>query len=222
MQRQNRRLIAVSVTSVTCLVAVLRLSAQTVTPTDQGTTKPAATVVTTTTESDQVVVLSPFVVEAGEDKGYTATSTLAGTRVRTDLKDIASSISVVTEQFLKDTGATNTADLLVYTPSTEVSGLRGNYSGVAGTQVYQENTISATTRVRGLASADNTRDYFLSDIPWDGYNVGRVDLQRGPNSILFGVGSPAGIVNTSLNDATFKTAYHYEIRVDTYGSLRNV
>lgn len=168
------------------------------------------------------MVLSPFVVEAGEDKGYTATSTLAGTRVRTDLKDIASSISVVTEQFLKDTGATNTSDLLVYTPSTEVTGMHGNFSGVAGTQVYQENTISATTRVRGLDSADNTRDYFLSDIPWDSFNVGRVDLQRGPNSILFGVGSPAGIVNTSLNDATFKTAYHYEVRVDEYGSLRNV
>jgi len=169
-----------------------------------------------------VVVLSPFVVEANEDKGYTATSTLAGTRVRTDLKDIASSISVVTEQFLKDTGATNNSDLLVYTPSTEVAGIRGNFSGVGGTQVYQENTASQTTRVRGLDSADNTRDYFLTDIPWDSYNVGRVDLQRGPNSILFGVGSPAGIINSSLNDASFKTAYHYDVRVDEYGSLRNV
>jgi hypothetical protein len=201
----------------------LRLSAQTVTPPDQGQAKPAANVATdNSAESEQVVVLSPFVVEANEDKGYTATSTLAGTRVRTDLKDIASSISVVTEQFLKDTGATNNSDLLVYTPSTEVAGLRGNFSGVGGSQVYQENTASQTTRVRGLDSADNTRDYFLSDIPWDSYNVGRVDLQRGPNSILFGVGSPAGIINSSLNDASFKTAYKYEIRVDEYGSLRNV
>jgi outer membrane receptor protein involved in Fe transport len=194
-----------------------------VTPPDQGQTKPATVVAASSAESEQVVVLSPFVVEASEDKGYTATSTLAGTRVRTDLKDIASSISVVTEQFLKDTGATNSADLLVYTPSTEVAGIRGNFSGVNGAGgVYQENTVSQTTRVRGLDSADNTRDYFLTDIPWDGFNVGRVDLQRGPNSILFGVGSPAGIVNTSLNDASFKTAYHYEIRADEFGSLRNV
>jgi outer membrane receptor for ferric coprogen and ferric-rhodotorulic acid len=200
----------------------LRLSAQTVTPPDQGQTKPAANVAIASADSDQVVVLSPFVVEAGSDKGYTATSTLAGTRVRTDLKDIASSISVVTEQFLKDTGATNNAELLVYTPSTEVAGLRGNYSGVAGTQFFSENTVSSTTRVRGLDSADNTRDYFLTDIPWDGFNVGRVDLQRGPNSILFGVGSPAGIINTSVNDASFKTAYRYEVRTDQYGSLRNV
>jgi hypothetical protein len=222
MQRPNRRFIAVSVTSVTCLVAVLRMSAQTVTPSDQGQTKPAANVATASTESDQVVVLSPFVVEAGSDKGYTATSTLAGTRVRTDLKDVASSISVVTEQFLKDTGATKADDLLVYTPSTEVAGLRGNFSGVAGSAFFSENTVSSTTRVRGLDSADNTRDYYLTDIPWDGFNVGRIDLQRGPNSILFGVGSPAGIINSSVNEATFKTAYHYEVRVDQYGSIRNV
>lgn len=175
-----------------------------------------------TTEDDEAVVLSPFVINSTEDtNGYRANSTLAGSRVRTDLKDVASAISVVTQQFMQDTGARNNETLLTYTPSTEVAGLRGNFTGVAGTGVYQENTASATTRVRGLDSADNTRDYFLTDIPWDGFNVGRVDLQRGPNSILFGVGSPAGIINTSVNDASFKTAYHVENRVDEWGSLRN-
>ncbi|HUL52800.1 MAG TPA: TonB-dependent receptor plug domain-containing protein, partial [Opitutaceae bacterium] len=213
MKRLTARLLAVvSVTSVTCLVAGLRLSAQ-ATPPAQGQPK---------AESENVVVLSPFVVEASEDAGgYQASATLAGTRVRTDLKDLASSISVVTQQFLQDTGAKNNADLLVYTPSTEVAGIRGNFTGVAGTGVFQENTTNTSTRVRGLDSADNTRDYFLSDIPWDGFNVGRVDLQRGPNSILFGTGSPAGIINTSTNDASFKSAYNVENRIDQYGSVRN-
>jgi outer membrane receptor protein involved in Fe transport len=193
-----------------CLVTVGRLSAQTTAA--PAPAKPA---------EEEAILLSPFVVEASEDAGYSAVSTLAGTRVRTDLKDVASAISVVTSQFLKDTGAKNSADLLIYTPSTEVAGVRGNFSGVAGNAIYQENTISTTTRVRGLTSADNTRNYFLSDIPWDGYNVGRVDLQRGPNSILFGTGSPAGIINTSLNDAAFKTAYNVEDRIDQYGSVRN-
>jgi len=172
----------------------------------------------TTTE---VVVLSPFVVDAAEDQnGYRASSTLAGTRVRTDLKDLASSISVVTRQFLQDTNSRNSHDLLVYTPSTEVTGIRGNFTGVAGATTYKENTLTATTRVRGLDPADNTRDYYLTDIPWDVFNVGRVDLQRGPNSILFGIGSPAGIINTSTNDASFKNAYHVEAVVDQYGSNR--
>src|SRR5665213_1536045 len=185
------------------------------------------TTTTTTTTSDQdtasqPLVLNPFIVDSSEDKGsYTANSTLAGTRVRTELKDVASAISVVTAQFLQDTGAKNQEDFLIYTPSTEVTGLRGNFSGVAGTAISEENTVDSTTRVRGLDSADNTRDYFISDIPWDAFDVGRVDLQRGPNSILFGTGSPAGIINVSTSGASFTNAYNVTNRIDEYGSLRD-
>ncbi|HVU16575.1 MAG TPA: TonB-dependent receptor plug domain-containing protein [Candidatus Didemnitutus sp.] len=202
---RHRRLLA---SGIVGLATLLRVDAQVA---DSGSANQ---------ESDKAIVLSPFVVEATEDSGYSARDTLAGTRVRTELKDVASAISVVTTQFLKDTGAKNNSDLLVYTPSTEVAGLRGNFSGMAGSAVYQENTTSTATRVRGLDAADNTRDYFLTDIPWDGFNVGRVDLQRGPNSILFGTGSPAGIINTSVNDASFKSAYGVENRFDNWGSVR--
>src|SRR5688572_15583200 len=40
------------------------------------------------------VVLSPFTVTETEDTGYVATSSLAGTRIKTDLRDLAGSISV--------------------------------------------------------------------------------------------------------------------------------
>jgi outer membrane receptor protein involved in Fe transport len=198
------------VAAAMCLTLALRVPAQTPAPV-QGHIDD---------DSGVVMVLSPFVVESSEDNGYLASATLAGTRVRTDLRDVASAISVVTQQFLQDTGAKNSPDLLVYTPGTEVTGIRGNFSGVAGNSVFVENTITSSTRVRGLDSADNTRDFFLTDIPWDGFNVGRVDIQRGPNSILFGTGSPAGIINASTNDATFKTAYQVEdvvINMDPIG-----
>jgi uncharacterized protein (TIGR02231 family) len=42
-----------------------------------------------------------------DGEGYMAKSTLAGTRVRTDLKDIRSANSVVTAQFLQDIGSEN-------------------------------------------------------------------------------------------------------------------
>ena len=183
---------------------------------------------TSTPPQEETIELSPFVVDASEDAdGYLAKSTLAGARVRTDLKDVASSISVVTSQFLKDTGATNNQSLLQYTTNTEVGGIYGNFSGLGQLNTEGANEQGTllkpnnNTRVRGLDSADNTRDYFLTDIPWDSFNVGRVDLQRGPNSILFGVGSPAGIINTSVNTAGYRTEGNYEIRVGSFGSLRN-
>ncbi len=173
--------------------------------------------------SDEVIVLTPFAIEAAEDKGYQGKSTLAATRVRTDLKDVGSALSVITSGFLKDTNSKNAEQLLVYTTNTEVAGQGGNFLGQGDGPFVTGSALNrpvANTRVRGLAEADNTRDYFLSDIPWDSYNVGRVDLQRGPNSMLFGVGSPAGIVNSSLNAAGFKDLYKVENQLGSFGTVR--
>ena len=174
---------------------------------------------------EEIVVLSPFTVSAQDDKsGYAVKDTLAGSRIRTELKDVGSAISVVNAQFLADTGARNNQDLLVYTTGTEVSGTGGNFAGLGNGKTVDDTTQrgnpSQSTRVRGLAKADNTRDFFLSDIPWDSFNVGRVDMQRGPNSILFGIGSPAGIVNSSVNAASFKDEGKVELRYGSYGSAR--
>lgn len=174
-------------------------------------------------EEEQVFELSPFFVEP--EQGYQATATLAGTRIKTDLKDLASSVSVVTRQFLEDTGATDSQGLLTYTTNTEVAGLSGNFAGTGNVQGIDEsrnlNAPHTVTRVRGLEAADNTRNFFLTDIPWDGYNVDRIDLQRGPNSILFGVGSPSGIVNATTIVPFFSNHTKFENRIAEYGSIRN-
>ena len=207
--------------SARSLFAVLSIA---VAPQLHGQAAPASAASSATPEEEDVITLSPFVVEETEGSGsYQATSTLAGTRIRTDLKDLATPITVMTKQFLDDVGAVNNQSLLTYTPNTEITGLNGNFSNVSGQQNFSENLgrPHASTRVRGLDAADNTRDYFLTEIPWDGYNVDRIDLQRGPNSILFGLGSPAGIINASVNTANFKNGGKFENRYGQFGSLRN-
>jgi len=203
---------ATALLPVLSLLAVGRLTAQS-TPTNPASTEPA---------EEEAIELSPFVIEA-EDEGYSAKNTLAGTRLRTELKDVGSAISVVTQKFLKDTNSKSSADLLVYTTGTEVAGQGGNFTGGGDGNIINDGAYVqpvANTRVRGLAAADNLRDFFLTDIPWDSYNVGRVDLQRGPNSILFGIGSPAGIINSSLNTASFRDGNKVELQVATFGSVR--
>ena len=213
MNRFISRAGAFALASMLLTATTGRLTAQTLPPTSDPTA----------TDGSAPVVLSPFEVSTGTDVGYTARDTLAGTRLRTELKDVGSAISVITGKFLQDTNSRSVEELLVYTTGTEVAGQGGNFLGQGdGAVLTNTNRTSpiANTRVRGLAEADNTRDFFLSDIPWDSYNVGRVDLQRGPNSILFGIGSPAGIINSSLNGASFKDANKVEYQYGTYASQR--
>jgi hypothetical protein len=157
--------------------------------------------------------------------GYQATDTLAGTRIRTNLRDVGSSISVATKEFMRDIGATDSETLLQFMLGTEVGGSKGNF--LVGSSVGDASTIDDTnarikpqsnTRVRGLDSADNTRDFFLTDIPWNSYNTSRIDLQRGPNSILFGNGSGAGIINGSTDAATFTNTNTVTARYGSFGS----
>ncbi len=191
---------------------VLPLAGQSVTP-----DAPAS-------DTEDTVILTPFEVSAEAERGYSAATTLAGNRLNTELRDVGNAIQVVTSQFLKDTGAVNNETLLQYTTGTEVGNIYGNYTGLGdGAQLDETDRFrnpNQNTRVRGLTSADTTRDYFLSDIPWDGYNIDRVDLSRGPNSILFGQGSPGGIINAGTKQVSFKDSNEVEFRYGTEGSAR--
>lgn len=175
-------------------------------------------------EEEDVLVLSPFEVSAEEDTGYATATTLAGNRLNTELRDIGNAVTVINSQFLKDIGATSNQTLLQYTVGTEVGNVGGNFAGTGDGAFLDESgrftNPNQNTRVRGLAAADNTRDYFLSDIPWDGFNVDRVDLQRGPNSILFGQGSPAGIINVGLKQASYRNANEVTFQTDQWGTAR--
>ncbi len=178
-------------------------------------------------ESDETVELSPFEVRSTSNEGYLATSSLAGSRLKTDLKDIASPISVITPQFMRDTGSRNLNDLLIYTANTEINGVNGNYTGVdlgkdgASSQNGNLRNPQSGNRVRGLGSADITRNYFPTDIPLDAYNTENIEIQRGPNAILFGLGSPAGIVNGTLKAPHLdRQRYGLEFRVNGYGGTR--
>ncbi len=146
---------------------------------------------------DEVFVLSPFSVDASGDDGYRSTSTLAGTRLKTDLRDVGSAISVMTREVFDDTGATDAATALSYGLSTEVGGEQGNYAG-GGNQTNVRIRPQGRQRVRGLGSAVLTRNYFLTDIPFDSYNVERATINRGPNSLLFGLGNPGGVIDNSV------------------------
>ncbi len=157
-------------------------------------------------DEEEVYELSPFTIAEDEDVGYLATTTLAGTRLNTPLRDVGSAISILTEELFDDTGAVDAATILSYAPNTEVGGVQGNFAGnqFNGSRpglTQQRVNPQGGQRIRGLVSATLTRNYFLTDIPFDSYNSTRVTINRGPNSLLFGIGSPGGVINNGSKGA---------------------
>lgn len=153
---------------------------------------------------DEIFELSPFSIEAEDDRGYRATNTLAGSRVRTNLRDLGASIALLTDEFMEDIGATDGESLLSNVGNMEVGGVLGNFSNASpldGSTNISRINPHQSQRVRGLVEAVLTRDYFQTDIPFDTYNTSRVTINRGPNSILFGLGSPGGVINNTTSKA---------------------
>jgi outer membrane receptor protein involved in Fe transport len=193
--------------------------------------------------SEAPIELSPFEVNASQQQGYLSTNTLAGTRLNTNIGDLPGSVTVVTKEQMEDTNSLNINDVFRFEANTEGAGTYTPYTSGASTergnaadalggaggnilsgQVTQyADALDSGNRVRGLSTVDNEEDNFYSlyRIPFDAYNTESVEIDRGPNSIIYGTGSPAGIVNQSRADAVFdKFSGEADLEGGSWGTFR--
>ena len=188
-------------------------------PADQtpapATQPPVAVATSQVPETEgETIKLSPFEVSAAQAKGYFTPNTTSGTRLANNIGDIPSSVTVIDKQQLQDTNSQNINDIMMYEAGTEGSHTYTPYTGftevtrladaLAGSNdatVGGPTTLS--TRINGLGAPDNEADNFygLNRIPFDTYNVQSIEIDRGPNSLMFGSGSAAGIVNSTSAEA---------------------
>ena len=175
------------------------------TTTEAQTVAPAA--------QDNAVVLSPFQVNTSRDSGYVASSTLAGTRLNSEIWDTPAAISVFTSEFLSDIGVLDVKSSLNFAlnASEDTSNYTGNF--------LVANDVNI--QIRGFIDAAVGRNYFTWRLSSDVFNVERIDFSRGPNSVLFGVGAPGGIVNTSSKRALIgQDAQQLRTRIGTWDDHR--
>jgi hypothetical protein len=178
---------------------------------------PATASPTSVSEADPVV-LSPFSVTSAGDVGYAAGDSLAANRFKTRLMDSAATVSVFTEQFLKDLGASSLAEVLEYGVNSNID---YDQNRPDPTMFYVDAGLQ-NTRInnRGLSGSSLT-DFFRSRMPVDAYNTGRFDFASGPNSVLFGVANSAGSINTSTLQAELrKNHYKFNAHVGRWDDYR--
>ncbi|MFM9092289.1 MAG: hypothetical protein ACKOUK_11205, partial [Verrucomicrobiota bacterium] len=168
----------------------------------------------------EAILLSPFTVSTSADVGYLARSTLGGTRLNTSLRDVASQVSVMTPEFLAEVAATTLEDAYRY--SLNVENLSEWQSSSTNNGDFNSGTINnATSRTRGLGKSTESHDFFTTAFPLDTFNSERFTLTSGPNAILFGLGSPAGLTDTTFKRARPDRAFaSLGLRTDDEKSLR--
>ncbi|WP_221032608.1 TonB-dependent siderophore receptor [Actomonas aquatica] len=153
------------------------------------------------TEED-IVELSPFTVDTTADKGYRATNSISGSRISTAIKEIPMPIEVITEDFLKDVGATDLRESLRYSAgvvlqSQNTQGVNAFYGpgGVNNPESVTADKNQTTIKLRGYVTDVVLRDGFRRQSATDSINIGRIEVVRGPAALLYGIGNFGGIVN---------------------------
>ncbi len=211
--------------SVLCALLGLPLAAQQTTP-----PPPAPE------DAENTIVLSPFTVQSGRDRGYFAENTLAGSRLNTNISDLGASISVINKQLMDDTASVDINDVFRYEVNTEGSstytpavlslrsdGIADTNAGFTSGGTGTPQTNATSNRVRGIGVPSAAINYYpaISQVPFDSYNIQSVEISRGPNSMLFGMGSPAGIVNQNTAQAILdRETNNITFRFDDRGSRR--
>jgi len=135
---------------------------------------------------DEVITLSQFDVRSERDYGYRATNSLTATRTGVEIAKTPLNISVITEDLLRDIGAENLNEGLNLVTSVSTASL-GNNGRIGGS--------GDGTRIRGFPISYVLRNGYRRDRGVSIRNVERIEVVKGPVSLLFGQTTPGGLMN---------------------------
>lgn len=134
----------------------------------------------------------------GEHKGYVATKSSTGSKMDINISEIPQSVSVITNDMMKTRNVQSIQNVTAYT--------------AAITQPYGENGDNRTNygRIRGLSYL--YKSTFLDGLKllhagqtipnYDPYALERVEVLKGPASVLYGASGPGGLLNLQSKKPT--------------------
>lgn len=150
------------------------------------------------------------IVVTGRQEGrYTAPNATTATKTDTPLRDIPQSIQVIPQEVIEDQRVTRIADAL------------RNVSGVTPKPGYGGSNDNYT--IRGFEASTNLRNGFRDDgfLSFsDPATIERVEVLKGPASVLYGQFEPGGVVNYVTKRPLSEPYYAGEFTVGSYSFYR--
>ncbi|MGJ3253547.1 MAG: TonB-dependent siderophore receptor [Elainellaceae cyanobacterium] len=150
--------------------------------------------------------------EQDDEADYLVPDSTTGTRTDTPIFEIPQAIQVIPERVLEDQQVIRLNDALRNTPNA-----------------LQSNTFGGTRDefvIRGFEQSTILRDGFRTNDIGPGFsfeelaNVERIEVLRGPASILFGNIEPGGVINLVTKAPLLDPYYNLEFQAGSFGLVR--
>jgi len=166
-----------------------------------------------------IAVSNATFAASGDDAGeeivvegqYLSIDKLDAVKTPTPIINVPQSLSILTEDQIRDQAFQNFGDVMRYTPGVAISQGEGHRDAII---------------IRGIQT---TADFFIDGVRDDVqyyrplYNVQQIEILRGANALLFGRGGGGGVVNrvqkTAQLDESFTTL---NAGMDTFGAYSGI
>lgn len=133
----------------------------------------------------------------------------SATKTDTRIRDIPQSISVITEEQIKDRSLLGLTDAIKYSPGVMAGQGEGNRDSVW----FRGNQSTSDLFVDGVR--DDVQYYR------DLYNIDRVEVLMGPNGMIFGRGGVGGVINRVTKEAHWENKNELRMQGGTYDHKRS-
>ena len=160
-------------------------------------------------------VLSTVKVQAASEsdtrpvKGYQAKKSTTATRTDTELIDVPQSVTVITQEVMRDQSVQSMSDAVRYVPGVTASQGEGNRDAV-------------NIRGAGVSTGDFYLDGMRDDIQAyrDFDNTDRIEVLKGPNGMIFGRAAAGGAINRVSKEAGWDPVREVSVSLGAYEHKR--
>ncbi len=172
---------------------------------------------------NEALILSPFEVTEATDKSYGALNSNSITRFKVELAKMPVSADIINEAFMSDVAAWDVESML-----REFSAGAGTADG-AGASTGVNNPMDrfdTNLSLRGMGAPTVQRDAFMPARASStsmgfttNFDLERVEVINGPQSLLYGFSGAGGAVNLVSKQARFGRPLHgsFRFQVDQHG-----
>ncbi|WP_416674513.1 TonB-dependent siderophore receptor [Egbenema bharatensis] len=156
------------------------------------------------TDEDAIQVI----VTGEQEDGYAPSNATTATRTDTPLREIPQSIQVIPQQVLEDQRVIRLQDA-----TRNVSGVQSGDSFGGSRDEFI---------IRGFRQFNTFRDGFRDsrNLFRDTANIERIEVLKGPASVLFGTLEPGGVINIITEQPLAEPFYSFELQAGSFGFIR--